>query len=63
MFDRQTESLWSQFLGEVIEGPLQGSKMDLVASQLTTWGSWTQEHPGTVARDIGKPAIDQSNNY
>ncbi len=63
MFDRQTESLWSQFLGEAIEGQLKGTKLELVASQLTTWGSWKEEFPATLALDIRAPRIDQYNDY
>lgn len=63
MYDRQTESLWSQFLGEAVEGPLEGSRLDLVASQLTTWGSWKKEHPETLSLDIRAPRIDQYNSY
>ena len=63
MFDRQTESLWSQFLSESIEGPLQGTKLELVASQLTTWGSWKQEFPETLALDIRAPRLDQYADY
>ena len=63
MFDRQTESLWSQFLGEAIEGPYKGTKMELVASQLTTWGGWKEEFPETLALDIRAPRIDQYTDY
>ncbi len=63
MFDRQTGSLWSQFLGEAVEGPRKGAKLELVASQLTTWGSWREEHPDTLALDIRAPRIDQYNDY
>ena len=63
MFDRQSESLWSQFLGEAIEGPHKGTKLELVASQLTTWGSWKEEHPETLALDIRAPRLDQYTDY
>ena len=37
MYDRQTESYWSQILGQAISGPLAGKKLDRF--QLT-WTSW-----------------------
>ena len=36
MYDEQTDSLWSQFLGEAVEGPLKETKLELVPSQLLT---------------------------
>ena len=63
MYDRQTDSLWSQFLGEAIEGPHEGTKLELVPSQLTRWSSWKEEYPDTLALDIGGPAFDQYMDY
>ena len=28
MYDRETESLWSQFLGESVDGPKLGTKLE-----------------------------------
>ncbi|MFN2340708.1 MAG: DUF3179 domain-containing (seleno)protein, partial [Halanaerobium sp.] len=38
MYDRQTESYWSQILGQAISGPLTGEKLDRFQ---VTWTSWT----------------------
>ena len=51
MYDEQTDSLWSQFLGEAVEGPLKETKLELVPSQLVTWSAWKQEHPDTQVLD------------
>ncbi len=48
-WDHGTGSVWSQPIGEAIAGPLQGARLDLVPSRLTTWGEWLQSHPETVA--------------
>ena len=45
MFDRQTESLWSQLLGQAIVGPLQGTRLTMLPATVMTWGAWRQEHP------------------
>jgi hypothetical protein len=63
MYDRQTDSLWSQFLGEAVEGPMAGTKLDLVPSQLTRWWSWKEEHPDTLALDTGGPVLDRYAAY
>ena len=49
LYDHQTETLWSQFLAEGVHGPLTGVQMELLPSQLTTWGAWSAQHPDTPA--------------
>jgi hypothetical protein len=49
MYDRQTDSLWSQLLGKAIQGPLAGTKLSFVASLQTTWAEWKALHPNTRA--------------
>jgi len=61
MYDRQTNSFWPQVLGEAVVGPLTGTKLDFVATQILSWQDWRTEHPdGLVlsqqtgfARDYG----------
>ncbi len=53
MYDHQTDSLWSQFLGQAVSGPLDGTKLEHLPSQLTTWGAWKQGYPQTLALDKG----------
>jgi hypothetical protein len=47
-FDHDTGTVWSQPLGEAIVGDRKGQTLDLMASQLTSWETWQQDHPGTV---------------
>lgn len=49
MYDRQTESLWSQILGEAITGPLIGTRLEFVPALHTTWADWRAEHSDTLA--------------
>ena len=49
MYDRQTESLWSQLLGEAVSGEMAGTKLAYLPSWQTTWGEWKREYPGTLA--------------
>lgn len=49
MYDRETDSLWPQILGQAVEGDLTGSELDFVAAVHTTWEEWRTEHPDTVA--------------
>ena len=45
LFDRETESLWSQLLSEAVTGPLAGERLRMLPSENTTWGAWKREHP------------------
>jgi hypothetical protein len=51
MYDHQTDSLWSQFLGEAIDGPMDGNSLELLPSRITSWAQWRVEHPDGTAMD------------
>lgn len=53
MYDRQTESLWSQLLGEAVSGEMQGTKLEFLPSWHMTWGQWKEMQPNTIALDKG----------
>ena len=55
MYDRQTETYWSQIGGNAIIGPLVPEKLDLVSSQVTNWSEWSEQNPGTqvLSRNTG----------
>lgn len=48
MYDRETESLWSQILQQAITGPMTGTKLKMLSAQETTWGEWRSQHPDTL---------------
>jgi hypothetical protein len=48
-WDHETGSVWSQPIGEAILGPRKGQQVELLASSLTRWGPWREEHPQTLA--------------
>jgi len=45
LYDRQTESLWSQLKFEAISGPLKGTKLEPVPMDVTTFEDWRDRHP------------------
>lgn len=49
MFDRQTNSLWNQFTGEPVSGPLVNSviKLKIRPVTITTWKRWKKRHADT----------------
>ncbi len=50
MYDRATETVWHQFTGEPVIGPLAGERPRLAfhPSILTTWAEWLEDHPDTT---------------
>ena len=48
LYDRATESLWSQIKKEAVAGPLTGIHLRLIPSTHTTWSAWQKKHPDTI---------------
>jgi len=46
--DSDTESLWSQVLGEAVVGPETGTKLAIIPSDTVRFGSWKSAHPDTL---------------
>lgn len=55
MYDRKTESLWSQILGEAIVGEMTGTQLKVLPSDMIRYGDFKKQNPdGTVlSRDTG----------
>lgn len=47
LYDRETESLWSQILSRAVSGKLMGQKLIRVPLSHTTWVDWKTLHPDT----------------
>jgi hypothetical protein len=48
LYDRETESLWSQILGKAISGRYAGTSLTIIPSKITTWKAWKSKYPGTL---------------
>jgi len=48
MYDRLTESYWSQALGMAVKGELSGYQLNLVPFDVITWKDWKLLHPETL---------------
>lgn len=53
MYDRPTGSLWSQLLGQAVDGELKGTELEYLPSWQTTWADWVERHPNTLALKKG----------
>ena len=47
MYDKQTNSRWSQLFGRAVGGPLKGKRLKKLRSTLTTWKKWRSRYPDT----------------
>ena len=68
MYDRLTDSYWSQALGLAVKGELTGHDLDLVPFDVITWGDWKELYPDTLVltTDTGhirSYATDPYGNY
>jgi len=51
LYDRRTNSLWSQIMKRAIAGPLKGTALRQLPAYHTTWADWHARHPGTLVLD------------
>ena len=65
MYDRKTDSLWSQILGEAIVGEMTGTKLTVLSSDQVRYGNWKGLHPTgqVLSRDTGASRFYGSNPY
>lgn len=56
MYDRDTESYWSQVNATAISGEMKGETLEEIPSMVTTWGEWKAAHPDTLV--LQKPPLD-----
>lgn len=48
MFDRQTQTLWSQLYGFALQGTLAGTSLMVFPSTHTEWDVWKSQYPETL---------------
>lgn len=68
MYDRLTDSYWSQGLGLAVTGELSGHKLKIIPFDVITWGDWKTLYPETLVltTDTGhirSYATDPYGNY
>jgi len=45
MYDRESNSLWSQLMMQGVSGPGNGTRLSLLPSEHLTWAAWRERHP------------------
>ncbi len=64
MYDRETDTLWTQVDGKAVKGSLMGRKLEVVPSVHATWRQWKQLYPDSVVlkkRGIPRSSYDAYN--
>ncbi len=51
MYDRESDSLWSQLYGAALVGPMAGARLSFFPSVFTQWSTWVAQHPDTLVLD------------
>ena len=65
LYDRETESLWSQIMSQAVAGKLVGEKLKAFPVSHTTWRDWVKQHPDTqvLSTDTGYSRDYSRNPY
>jgi hypothetical protein len=55
MYDRGSQSLWSQISAEAVTGPLLGQRLRILRARMDQWGRWRLDHPEStvLSRETG----------
>ena len=65
LFDRQTQSLWSQILSKAVTGSMKGNTLTAVPITHTSWADWRRQQPDTLvlSEDTGFKRDYEDNPY
>jgi hypothetical protein len=65
MYDRKTNSLWSQILGEAVVGEMTGMRLPVLPSDQIRFGEWRKLHPDAqvLSRDTGRTRLYGQDPY
>ncbi len=62
LFDRQTNSLWSQLMTKAISGLHKGKQLKSLPVTHTTWKNWKTQHPETLVLSINTGFVRDYND-
>lgn len=60
LYDRQTQSLWSQIAASAVSGPMKGKALVAIPIAHTTWSDWSRRNPDTL---VLSPPAGSSRDY
>lgn len=63
LYDRESESLWSQLMLKAISGRRRGETLTLLAATHTTWGEWQKRYPDSLLlSEASAPDVSYKHN-
>ena len=63
MRDNETGTLWSQLLGDCIEGELKGEQLESLPCDMVTWEAWRREHADTTVLNMSRTSRNYTNEF
>lgn len=60
LYDRQTQSLWSQIRKQAVSGRMKGARLQAIPLMHTTWADWNRRYPSTL---VLSTATGYARNY
>jgi hypothetical protein len=63
MFDRQSDTLWTQVDGRAIQGDRTGARLEHRESVFTNWATWLAEHPDTLVLQKDEGEREQEGSH
>jgi len=65
MYDRATESYWTQATGQAVTGPATGQQLERIPAQIVSWADFRDAFPGgkVLSRDTGHNRNYGTNPY
>ncbi len=63
MQDKETGSLWSHILGRAMQGPLEGTQLEMIPATMTTWKAWRRDHPKTTVLNLPRTVDDYTTSF
>lgn len=65
MYDRKTNSLWSQVLGEAVLGEMTGNQLTILPSDQMKYGEWVKQNPQgqVLSKDTGVSRVYGQDPY
>ena len=60
LFERSSDSLFSQLMMQAVTGPLRGTELRILTSSSTTWRAWRERHPET---EVLTPILPHGYDY
>lgn len=63
MRDVETGSEWAHLLGKAMAGPMKGTRLKPIITDMVTWGVWKQQYPETTVLQLSATARGYTSEF